>query len=397
MKVLVTSYPSLSHLMPMMPLCWALRAAGHEVLVACPPDFTDAARSVAINAIGVGAPRWPQERASRGTGEKSWERISFPLEFSSERDTAEVRVFEGFLATEAALPACLEYGEYLQVADDWGADLLLHDPFDPVARLVGAVLGLPVVMHRFGLDPTPGPFAERTLELLRMPALLLGLADAPGSTLIVDPCPPSLQLPDVPSGHLVRYVPFNGAGDAPSWSLRRSGRRRICVCIGRTLGGIIPSIIRRTIEATSGLDGVELIVAAAPETREHLGEVGADVRILESFPMQLVLPSCDLCVHQGGAGTGLTASALGVPQLVFPQMGPDQFGFGSNLAEQGAGINLPTAEEQSDIGLIRSSAAAILGDESYRAAAEKLRAEIESAPSPGSLVPVLEDLVLNGR
>ena len=36
MRVLITSAPMHGHLFPLVPLAWALRAAGHEVLVASP-------------------------------------------------------------------------------------------------------------------------------------------------------------------------------------------------------------------------------------------------------------------------------------------------------------------------------------------------------------------------
>ncbi|MEV0056725.1 nucleotide disphospho-sugar-binding domain-containing protein [Saccharopolyspora shandongensis] len=399
MKVLVMSFPVPSHLMPMVPLCWALRAAGHEVLLASQPGFTPVARSVAINSVGIGESFASYSAPEAAPGEEpaiDWNKRQFPLPACGERDTEDGRIIWQHVAAHASQPAFTEYEEYLQVAHDWGADLVIHDPFAPVGRLVGAVLGIPVVAHRFGLDLTTGPFEERVRDLLEAPAWFLGLPEVPGSTLTVDPCPPSLQVSGAPPGQLVRYVPFNGTGELPRWALARPAGRRICVCLGRSLGDHNPAIFRNTVQAVSALDDAEVLVAAAPESREFIGEVADNVRILESFPVQLVLPSCDLFVHQGGSGTGLTSSAMGVPQLVVPQMG-DEFDYGRNLANKGAGINLPTADEQSDVDHIRSSAAAVLADPGYGDAAAKLRAEIESTPHPGALVPVLEMLVAKGR
>jgi len=39
MKILATSCPNQGHLFPMLPTLWALRNAGHEVLVAVPDRF----------------------------------------------------------------------------------------------------------------------------------------------------------------------------------------------------------------------------------------------------------------------------------------------------------------------------------------------------------------------
>ncbi|GAA3035986.1 hypothetical protein GCM10020000_11910 [Streptomyces olivoverticillatus] len=38
MRVLIIPSPVTTHFMPMIPLAWALRAAGHELLVAGQPD-----------------------------------------------------------------------------------------------------------------------------------------------------------------------------------------------------------------------------------------------------------------------------------------------------------------------------------------------------------------------
>ncbi|MDW6062592.1 hypothetical protein SAZ11_36845 [Streptomyces sp. FXJ1.4098] len=45
MRVLMMSTPVSSHFAPLVPLAWALRSAGHEVLVAGQPDVMGPARS----------------------------------------------------------------------------------------------------------------------------------------------------------------------------------------------------------------------------------------------------------------------------------------------------------------------------------------------------------------
>jgi UDP:flavonoid glycosyltransferase YjiC (YdhE family) len=186
----------------------------------------------------------------------------------------------------------------------------------------------------------------------------------------------------------VRYVPYNGSGTIPLWALKPTTRRRICISLGRSLGEHNPAIIRTAIAAASVVRDAEVMFAATAGTLRHLGELPDNVRFLDSVPLRFVLPSCDLLLSHGGAGTGLTACALGVPQLVVPQMA-DQFEFGRNLAKQGAGVHLSTAEEQGDVEYVRSVLTDILADSAYRTAAAELRAEMEAMPLPGTLVPVL--------
>lgn len=51
MRVLLTVPPSRARLHQLVPLCWALRAAGHEVQVAGPPDFADAINETGLVAV----------------------------------------------------------------------------------------------------------------------------------------------------------------------------------------------------------------------------------------------------------------------------------------------------------------------------------------------------------
>ncbi|MEV0056718.1 nucleotide disphospho-sugar-binding domain-containing protein [Saccharopolyspora shandongensis] len=397
MKVLVMTYSAAyaagDHLMVMVPLCGALRAAGHEVLLACPPEFAPIARSVAINTICVGESRAPveaEEQPQEETRDANPSLLSFPLSACGRRESEVGRRIWEFTASNALHFAFPHFEEYVRAGHDWGAELVIHDPFAALASLVGAVLGIPAVAHRWGVDPTTGPFAERTRELLQVPAWFAGLPDAPSPALVLDPCPPSLQAPEAPPGHLVRYVPNHGSGVLPQWALRRPAKPRICIALSPSLGDRNPGLFDRVVAAVSGLAGAEVIVAG-PGDREHPG-----VDVFEPAPLPLFLSATDLLVHDGASKAGLTAAALGVPQLVLPQMA-EQFDYGRALAKQGAGISLSTAEEQEDVALVRSSAAAVLDVSGYRVAAHDLRAEIESVPPPADAVPVLEALVARGR
>lgn len=51
MRVLLTVPPSRARLHQLVPLCWALRAAGHEVQVAGPPTFADAINQTGLVAV----------------------------------------------------------------------------------------------------------------------------------------------------------------------------------------------------------------------------------------------------------------------------------------------------------------------------------------------------------
>ena len=53
MKILATSAPSEEHLYPMLPTLWALRNAGHDVLVALPARFAKITAATGLPATRV--------------------------------------------------------------------------------------------------------------------------------------------------------------------------------------------------------------------------------------------------------------------------------------------------------------------------------------------------------
>jgi UDP:flavonoid glycosyltransferase YjiC (YdhE family) len=386
MRVLAVPVPATTHLAALVPACRALRTAGHDVLVACQPDLVPAVRAAGLIAAEVGT----EADLTTGIGRFLPESM-FPAHDFARRDTMMGRSLWEALAHSFAVHAEEYVEDYLRLARAWCPDVLLHDHLSLIGRVLGGVLGVPAVSHRWGLDPTNGPCEAKAREYLAPLCDRLGLPGLPEPGFIVDPCPPSLQVEDALPGYRVRYVPFNGTGTLPDWARGRPARRRVCVCMGSTVTSLMgPDLILHVVDALSGLD-VEVVVAMTPRDRETVGELPADVRVVESLPLDLFLATCDLLVCVGGSGTGLTATAFGLPQLVLPQW-TDNFDYGRRLADAGAGITIADAAGQYDVEGLRAAAAGLLDDPGYTEAARRLRAEIEAAPSPHALVRALEDL-----
>ncbi|MFD0346171.1 glycosyltransferase [Kitasatospora aburaviensis] len=51
MRILLTTAPLYGHVLPLVPLSWALRAAGHEVLLAAPGEFAGVAGEAGLPAV----------------------------------------------------------------------------------------------------------------------------------------------------------------------------------------------------------------------------------------------------------------------------------------------------------------------------------------------------------
>src|SRR4029079_4219196 len=215
-------------------------------------------------------------------------------------------------------------------------------------------------------------------------------------TLTVDPCPPSMQLDSPVTRRTMRYVPFNGPGTMPISLLEPVRHPRVCLTWGTSttrLGGpstfLLPHAVRAAVEL-----GVEVVVAVAKEQVPLLGELADQGRVVHGVPLHALLPTCDAIVHQGGAGTTLTAAACGVPQVVIPQLA-DQAVNAQRMAHTGAGLVCWRRGQQGDAlrPLIRASLGELLGErDRYAGAAARLREEIEAQPTPAEIVPLLAEL-----
>jgi glycosyltransferase DesVII len=134
----------------------------------------------------------------------------------------------------------------------------------------------------------------------------------------IDPLQTSLGLQSDVHQIPVRYVAYNGPAVVADWLRDPPSRPRICLTLGNSntdlYGGDFVSK-SDILEAVSELD-VEVIAALPPEQEEPLDNVPANVRVVNSVALHLLLPSCSAVIHHGGFGTYSTALVCGVPQLM---------------------------------------------------------------------------------
>lgn len=371
MRVLLSALVP-SHLMPIVPLAWALRSRGHDVLVTGDAPVTAAAHqaglatsALAVREVAPATGRGPEEERNPGT-----------------------------VRTEAYLPG------YLDVARAWGAELVVTDPLEHAGWIVAAALGVPLVVHRYGPEDFSTALHHAMREPLRPYAEAAGAAPGlPDPDLLLDPCPPGLQSDALAPARAVRFVPYNGPGGVPGELLRAPAGRRVCVCLGvrgseqlRTESRLPAGFahVLAAIEAADGLEGVLALPAGDPQPALALPP---SVRPVHGMPIAPAVRRSDLVVHHGGAGTALTALASGVPQLVLPQGEPFLAANAERVAATGAGRALLSEEEQHDAALVARAVADVLDTPEYGTSAQLLRSGIEALPTPAELVGALEELV----
>lgn len=380
MRILVTSIPQVSHMFPIVPTAQALQAAGHDVLVVTQPNVATAlaGAGLAVETIGASFDIVSLYRAFLPADglPTSWQLDLDKMNLVAARPWAQ-------FAREV-------FGAQLEAARRWRPDLIVCDPMEIAALLTAAVLNVPVVSHRWGGPATIGGVYTATAARRMAPLLRRhGLAAMAAPALIVDPCPPSIMLPGTEPGHPVRYIPYNGTGTLPAGALAGS-RPRVCVSFGRVSAALAGgALVRWTLEALDQIDGIGVTLAVTRNDLAEIGQVSDHVEVLLDVPLNLIVDHCDVLVHHGGSGTGMTGLCAGTPQVVLPQI-PDQSTFGDLLEAAGAGRSLADPDSQRDIEAVRSAITAVLDEPGYRGAARRVQAEIEDMPEPARIVAELE-------
>lgn len=388
MRVLFASWAGGGHFAPLVPTGWALRAAGHDVLVACHPTDTDQILRAGLAAVPLGPPvdMFALLRAQRRVRRQDRRPTMPPGQLD----------FTGMVRT-AELVAGLLADDLLRFSQGWRPDLVVYEPAALVAPLVASLLGVPAVRQLWCCDftaPVNG-FPRRIGGALAQRYGIDGF-DSTGD-ITLDPCPPALQVADDLPRLPIRYVPFNGPARSPGWLAGPHRRRRVCLTWGTSLHALDPARMRHVpgLLRTLGELDAELVVAVSDSQRELFDTVPANVGVLGRVPLDLLLPSCDLLIHQGGGGTMMTAAAHGVPQVVVPTL-PDQAFNARRLAATGAGVQVDGGE-QVDGDEVLARCAEVLAGPGYGRAAAGLAGQLAARPAPAAVVPRLELLAAGGR
>lgn len=379
MRVFFAGAPGSGLYLPTLPLAWAFRAAGHEVLVA----NTGAASQVVARSGFATVDACPGRDVQ--------------AEFLS--------VGKAILATPAGQPKPRGgmglFGEamadgLLSQARAFGPDLVVSTLEQGAAPLIAAELEVPLVEQSVrlawaGSDAQAVSYRQAVAEFLEPTRQRLGLPPGATALAVLDCRPKSLGGLDDRQHWPMRYIPYNEGRVLPAEVRFAGDRPRICVTMGSVLPAVadnpdaaawLASALHRLLSALAELDA-EVVLAMAESEAAGLESLPDNVVVAGWTPLNALLPDCSLIVHHGGAGTSFTALTAGLPQLALPR-GADQPANAAVLAEGGVAEVHPmwTAEP----GWVRDTAAALLRDADRRQTARAVQAEIEAMPSPAAAV-----------
>ncbi|RSM44872.1 DUF1205 domain-containing protein [Amycolatopsis balhimycina DSM 5908] len=402
MRVLFATWAQKGHYQPLVPLGWALRAAGHEVAVLTHPPFAPVVTESGLPAVPVGpdidVTRQLRERyapllhtdAIAGAAEFE-KRGGFKgdSEAGRRRDQAQNRLGREML--RIVLDGCTAMlDDAYAFARAWRPDLVVYEPTGFLGGILATVLEVPGVRVLWAPDFSL-PMQTLSRRLFGPVIDRFGLSDVDiTGTVTLDPCPPDLQVRDDLPRRPMRYVGYPGPLPvAPPELTVRGDRPRVCVTWGTTIHGLriegtflAPEVVRTL--STWDVD----VVLAVPESQlPAFGELPPNVIHAGPVPLISVLPACAAVVHQGGGGTTMSSLVSGVPQLAVPTLPDTEFN-AKHMAGTGAGIHLPMA----GAAVIGKCVRRLLDEPEYRAAAARMRDEAVTMPTPAAVVDGLVDL-----
>ncbi len=428
MKVLLATYCDRSVFHWMVPIGWALLAAGHDVVVASTPGLVPVITGAGLTAAPVGRQRGFGYTGSGGADVDASQPGLYPpydvavgasARAAADAPPADV-IREGY---EAVLrwwhkPANVPMiSDLVSLAREWRPDLVLWEPVTYAGALAAAACGAAHGRVLWGLDVFGAtrdrvrPGGDLDLSATGADPLMDWIAGyarrygvAAGEELVygqftLDPLPPSLAVRRSPDVVHVRYVPYGGRSILPHWLHHPSARPRITLTLGITA---TERFARHPLDVEGILD--ELAGVAADRNAELVAALGgaerppsvaADlVRVASFVPLHPLALTSALVVHHAGVGTTFTSALAGVPQLMLPHEF-DEPELARRVAASGAGLALDPATLGP--GDLRGAVERLLDDPRHARSAAALREEMLAAPAPSRLVGQLKELAAAGR
>ena len=366
-RALFVTPPGFGHLFPMIPLAWAFRGAGHDVLIAtCGISLNGAARA-GLDAIDV-APGI--DVAAIQERHKEYFGSTFPSQLPDAPSTSP-SVF-------AALSDAMADG-VVKVATDWRPDLIVYSPEAVAGPLAATLRSVPGIFFGIGLAYTPQVMEGRYRSQQHT-------YDRHGVTALAEPAawldlsPPSLK--NMPSeAWPMRYVQYSGG------TVRRpNADRRKRPCVAVTMGTVVPFAVglkplRSVIAAARDVDA-DFLVAHGSGNVKELGPLPSNVQAASWIGLDTLASCCTSAIHHAGFGTSLALLSAGLPQLLLPQ-GADQFHNASAVQQRGAGMIVDADTD------LAAAIRRLLVDDELRNNARAVAAEMEQMPAPTEMVPRL--------
>lgn len=420
----MATHASRSYLYSMVPLAWALRAAGHEVRVATQPALVDAAADTGLTVVAVGEDHRFEEFANLETTHQEHDEEDFSLSPDNLRSMLWQDLawaYDGLVRNwlKAVNDPMLE--DLVLLCRQWRPDLVLWEPTTLAGAVAAEACGAAHARFLWSADllgTSRTYFLERLAE--REPherqdplrEWLSARAESHGARFgeeFVHGRFSLTHLPSVlapsdataPEPLRLRYIHYGGQTVIPPW-LRgvpgdESGQeapQRVFVdwrAASAVTGDPGTAVLREVLGGLGTLQDVEVVLVVPEGRGEEPVDLPGVARIVEQGALHALAPTCSLAVHAGGFDTLCAAGVHGVPQLVLPEPGLYDAGLvADEIVALGAGATLH--RDDVEAASVAKEAARLLTDPSVARGAALLRREFAQTPTPDRLVERIERL-----
>ncbi|MFE1080613.1 activator-dependent family glycosyltransferase [Nocardiopsis alba] len=418
MRVLVTTAAEKPHFLGLVPLAWALRSAGHEVVVASQPELAGAVSAAGLPFAPVGRDHgfWRMMRAYSLLGILEKDTPPFGMADAPEHEVTWDYLIEGYRRVVPHWWRMVNDSmadDLVDLCRTWKPDLVVWGSVSFAGAVAARACGAAHVRYIWGADifaRMRGLFLERSAERpvhSREDPLgewLSGLAARYGvgfdeelvvGQATIDQVPDVLRIPV--DGRLgvrylgMRFVPYNGRAVVPDWLRRPAEGRRLCLTLGTSAtdrfgGYTLP--LGEVLEALGQVDA-EVVATVPLQARQDLGTVPSNVRLVDYVPLHALAATSTATINHGGWGSVLTGLAAGLPQAILASWFDNPM-LARRLSALGAALDVPVARATPE--LLADSARRVLEDEELGRGARRIAAGIRSRPAPGELTVELERL-----
>ena len=372
MKILFSAWPGYGHVLPMVPLLRAAQRAGHEVVMSTGPDLVPYTSSLGLRSVPAGPSA--AEAYSRLPDNVMISRLP-----AAEQNAFAAEHLFGAAGAERARDLAV-------FSSTWRPDLVVHDTLELGAAVVAVEDGIPHLTHGYG--PMLGENED----------LITGIGSALAGALGVDPsepvfaapyldiCPPALRSREQTAWRDVRPLrptagePGDGSVSAAIAALPHPDTLYV------TLGTVMnqaPAVFRAVLDAADDV-GVNVVASTGPDVDPGvIGPLSKSALAYDYLPQADVLPHCAAVVSHAGAGTMLGALCFGLPQLCLPQS-TDQPLNASSVVATGAALSLEPHETTA--AAVAQALSQLLHESAYRAAAARLRSQIDAMPPADQVI-----------
>jgi len=230
--------------------------------------------------------------------------------------------------------------------------------------------------RELGLGPLNGPFFD---SMWRIPSLIMHIST------------PAFEYPrsDLPENvHFIGPIlpESDDTFQPPDWWSDLNGSETVILVNQGTIAKNLHDLVIPTIE---GLKDQKMLLVAIPVEEGQLGELPEHVRAEPFIPFDHLLPHVDVMVTNGGYGGTQLALAHGIPLVVAGET-EDKMEVAARVEWAGAGINL--RKQRPSPAEVRNAVKEVLANPVYRENAKRIQFDFSKYDAPTRAAELLEAL-----